>query len=237
MPHVPDSSNKSESWKIFDQIYATYDQVNSLLSMGIDKRWRRRLAACLPPGEKLELLDLATGTGEQLFSLMQLSEKIETATGIDLSEQMLKMAREKAKGSAKNVQFLHADALHLPFEKERFDCATISFGIRNVAKVSECMKEVHRVLKRRGRFLVLEFSLPKNQVVKPFYLLYLRHVLPRVGGLLARNLAAYRYLNQTIESFPYGKAFCDLMEEAGFCHVTAMPLTGGIATLYTGDKM
>ena len=236
MLHAPDSSKKSESWKIFDQIYSTYDRVNSLLSMGIDKRWRRELAARLPSGQ-LELLDLATGTGAQLFSLMTLSTNITTATGIDLSEQMLKVAREKAGPFADRAKFLHADALSLPFKAETFDCATISFGIRNVAEVSVCMKEVYRVLKRKGRFLILEFSLPTNPVVKPLYLLYLRHLLPTIGGLLSKNLPAYRYLNQTIESFPYGKAFCDLLEEASFCRVTATPLTYGIATLYSGDKV
>ena len=236
MLHDPNSCEKKESWKIFDQIYSTYDRVNRFLSMGIDQRWRKVLASRLPEGEKLQLLDLATGTGEQLFSLLNLSPKIVAATGIDLSEQMLKIAREKATPFGNRAQFLHADALSLPFQEKSFDCATISFGIRNVAEVSECMRQVHRVLKTGGRFLVLEFSLPKSAVIKPLYLFYLRHLLPTIGGLLSKNRSAYRYLNQTIEAFPYGKAFCNLLEQAGFVQVTATPLTAGIATLYSGDK-
>jgi demethylmenaquinone methyltransferase/2-methoxy-6-polyprenyl-1,4-benzoquinol methylase len=215
---------------MFDQIASTYDRANRILSLGIDQRWRRKMAHFLPGEGKIRLLDCATGTGDQLLALM--SERIEEAVGIDLSKDMLEIGRRKL---AARAALLEASATSIPFEAATFDAVTISFGIRNVETPLVALQEMRRVLKPGGRCLVLEFSLPACRVMRLLHLAYLRHALPRIGGWVSGNRNAYRYLNQTIETFPCGKEFCDLMVQAGFSAARAHPLTFGIASIYVGE--
>lgn len=224
---------------MFNQISPTYDRVNRILSFGIDGSWRRKLVSKLPAIKEMKLLDVATGTCDQLMTIMEQSSATIEAVGIDIAEEMVKLGQKKLdqKPYAKKVTLKIGSAAHLPFEDEVFDCVTISFGIRNMDQVSACLKEIHRVLKKGGRLLILEFSLPANMLVRAGCLFYLRTLLPKLGGWISKNEKAYSYLNQTIESFPYGKAFCALLEEAHFTQVAANPLTFGIASLYQGDKM
>jgi demethylmenaquinone methyltransferase/2-methoxy-6-polyprenyl-1,4-benzoquinol methylase len=223
---------------MFDQISPTYDIVNRILSCGLDKSWRKQLVLHLPQNKRLSLLDSATGTGDQLFALMERCPHIEKAVGIDLSTKMIGVAAEKLKKKAfaPLVQLTHASATALPFTNESFDCATISFGIRNVSDPLLALSENFRVLKKGGRLLVLEFSLPKNRTLRALHLFYLRKILPYLGGWISKNKEAYSYLNQTIETFPHGQDFCALMERAGFAKVQAHPFTLGIVSLYCGDK-
>ncbi len=232
------STFKSDVWKMFNQISPTYDKANRILSLGIDQYWRKKVARFLPKKEKIRLLDCATGTGDQIFSLMKKSERVSQAVGIDLASEMLRIGKQKLKKKsyARNVILKQACATDLPFIEESFDCATISFGIRNVANVEKCLSEIHRVLTPGGRILVLEFSLPANPQLKAAHLFYLRHFLPKIGGWISKSQDAYRYLNETIETFPYGENFCTLLKDAGFKNVQANPLTFGIVTLYQGDK-
>jgi demethylmenaquinone methyltransferase/2-methoxy-6-polyprenyl-1,4-benzoquinol methylase len=124
----------------------------------------------------------------------------------------------------------------IPFPDESFDCVTISFGIRNASDVPLCLREIHRVLKKGGRLLILEGSIPSNRIIQAFHLIYLRHMLPRIGSWISKNKDAYVYLNQTIETFPCGSAFCKLLTEAGYSSATFTPLTFGAVTIYQGDK-
>lgn len=226
------------SWKIFDQISKNYDRINRILSFGMDRSWRKRAASYLPKKEDLHLLDLASGTGDQLIACLESKKSIASAIGIDLAEEMLHIARNKIQNTPyyNRVSFSKADALHLPFEDLSFDAATFSFGIRNVIDPLACLQEIHRVLKQHGRCIILEFSIP-SQPIRFFHLLYLRHFLPYIGGVLSKNKDAYRYLNQTIESFPYGAAFCALLSQAGFHFVRKIPLAFGAVTLYLGEKL
>lgn len=223
---------------MFDRIAPRYDLLNRLLSAGRDVAWRRRMADFLPAVRPLHLLDVATGTADQIFSLLASDHGIARATGVDMAERMLDVGREKARrrGLADVVRLTAGDATRLPEGDDTYDVATISFGIRNVTDVPLALREMARVLKPGGRVLILEFSLPAMPVLRPLYLFYLRHVLPLVGGVLSGDLKAYRYLNVTIESFPYGEAFCRLLREAGFVQVRANPLTLGVATIYQGDR-
>ncbi len=227
-----------ESWKMFNVISPTYDLTNRILSLGIDQRWRKKVAAFLPKQESITLLDVATGTGDQLFALMDKSKNIAQAIGVDPAIEMLHIAEEKNKHKPYRfrTQWKQASAEALPFVDHSFDVATISFGIRNVPHPVNALKEIRRVLKKDGSLIVLEFSMPSIKWLHAAHLWYLRNVLPKVGGLISRNPEAYRYLNTTIEAFPSGRAFCALMEEAGFKEVKAHPLTGGIVTLYQGYK-
>jgi demethylmenaquinone methyltransferase/2-methoxy-6-polyprenyl-1,4-benzoquinol methylase len=222
--------------QIFDEIAPTYDRTNRILSGGVDLYWRRKMASLLPKTEKIKLLDCATGTGDQLLSLLKYSPRIHQAVGIDLAEEMLKIGREKLHSFSHRATLKNASATDIPYTEDTFDCATMSFGIRNVDNVPLCLREIHRVLRPQGKALILEFSLPRNKMIQKSYLLYLNKLLPSIGKLISAHTEAYSYLARTIQSFPQAEAFCKLMQEAGFQAVKAHPLTFGIVTIYTGVK-
>ncbi len=235
--NTPEPSRR-EVWKMFDRIAPRYDALNRILSLRSDVAWRKRLAALLPPGDRLRMLDLATGTGDQIFQLFGAAPNVREAVGLDLSEGMLDVGRKKAKarGLEHRVQLLVGDAMTIPFPDHSFDLVTMSFGIRNVLDVLRTLKEINRVLKPGGRALILEFSTPQSRCFRRLYFFYLRHVLPKIGGWISGDPGAYRYLNVTIEGFPSGDAFCRIMSEAGFLRVAHYPLSFGIAAIYEGDK-
>ncbi len=231
--------NKSQTWLMFDRIAKTYDPLNRVLSMGIDNSWRKKMARYLPEGESLTLLDLATGTGDQLIALCRLEKRIQNAVGMDMSEGMLEVGREKLKkvSLSQPAELLTGDATDIPAEDNSFDAVTITFGIRNVNNVAKALKEMHRVLKPGGRALILEFALPSNLLFRSLYLLYFRRILPWIGSKVSGDKQAYSYLNESVEAFPYGDDFCQLMRDAGFQKVKANPLTLGISMIYQGDKV
>lgn len=222
--------------EMFNTISPTYDFLNRLLSFGQDVRWRKKMSRFLPEREGLIHLDLATGTGDQILSLWKHSSKIKKSIGIDPAEKMLEIAKKKlsSKNSAVTLQTGYAEKI--PYDSETFDVTTISFGIRNAADPLLALQEMHRVLKKKGRALILEFSLPKSTLMKNLHLFYLRKILPKVGGFFSQSPSSYVYLNQTIETFPYGRAFASLMQKAGFASVEIHPLTWGVVTLYVGEK-
>ena len=222
---------------MFDRIAAKYDLLNHLLSANRDKTWRHEVAERLLSRDNQHVLDLACGTGDQLLALLD-SGKVKHGVGVDLAEKMLAIGHAKIarKGLEKTLSMQRADAEALPFENGSFDAVTISFGIRNMTDVSRTLGEMYRVLNTGGRAIVLEFSLPGCSLVRGIYLLYLRRVLPRLGKMISGDRSAYCYLNQTIETFPCGDAFCRLMERAGFRDVRAAQLTLGVVSVYQGDK-
>ncbi|HNR29959.1 MAG TPA: ubiquinone/menaquinone biosynthesis methyltransferase [Candidatus Hydrogenedentes bacterium] len=244
MNSAPEGPSRRRAGEMFDRIAPRYDFLNRVLSLRRDVVWRRRMARHLPEGAALRLLDLATGTGDVMLSLCAIEPRIELALGVDVSSGMLSRARVKiARGPGRNrgrdaaaprCGLARVDATRLALRDASFDVATIAFGIRNVIDVDAALREMRRVLRRKGRALVLEFSLPGNALLRELYLLYFRRVLPRIGGLISGDIQAYRYLNETVETFPYGEAFCALMRAAGFVEVRAVPLTFGIAMLYVG---
>ncbi len=230
---------KAESWQMFNAISSKYDPLNHLLSLGLDYGWRRSLTIWLPNRRKLKLLDLATGTGDVLITLLKRSSDIESACGIDLADAMLKIAQQKVQTAhlTEKISLQHGDAGQIPYPSENFDVVTMAFGIRNIPVPEKVLSEIFRVLKKNGRVVILEFSLAPNRIFRSLQLFYLRHIVPAIGAMISGNFQAYRYLNQTIEKFPYGEAFCNLLETAGFQIVSAQPLTFGIATIYKGDKI
>lgn len=219
-------------WKMFNQISVSYDLVNRIVSLGQDRKWRHAAAINLPPRPHLNILDLATGTGDQLVALEKSGFSIRRMVGIDLADEMMEIGKKK---QIQRAEFIHADAQNLPFRDSEFDAATISFGIRNIPSPLLALKEMYRVLKPGGRALVLEFSLP-NRAVRPFYLFYLRKILPLLGGVFSKNFSAYRYLNRTIESFPSGEEFLTLMHDAGFSQLRRRSMNLGSVSLYIGEK-
>jgi demethylmenaquinone methyltransferase / 2-methoxy-6-polyprenyl-1,4-benzoquinol methylase len=220
--------------KLFDRISHGYDRVNRLLSFGLDVRWRRTLAHHLPHEAPLSLLDLATGTGDQIGALFHKKVAIQQATGIDLSQGMLQIARSKF-SDIPNILFQEANAEKLPFPNQSFDLCTFSFGIRNVQKPLAALAEMLRVTKPGGRCLILEFAPPTGWFRLP-YLLYLRFLVPLIGGWVTKQPAAYRYLNQSIEQFAPPVHFLRWMQNTGWKQPTAIPLLFGAVMLYRGDR-
>ncbi len=225
-------------WNMFNSISPTYDCVNKFITLGLDQIWRKRMRMFLPSHPDLSILDCATGTGDQIIALMEGNPSIQSIIGIDLAGEMLAIGEKKLakKPYADKVSFQLASALELPFPDHQFDCVTISFGIRNVTDVMGAFKEFRRVLKPGGRVLILEGTIPQNKALKSVHLFYLRYILPTIGGLISKNRKAYRYLNNTIETFPQGEMFKGKMRAAGFVNVQENLLLGGVTTIYQGDK-
>jgi demethylmenaquinone methyltransferase/2-methoxy-6-polyprenyl-1,4-benzoquinol methylase len=238
MQIADNAPERIDVWRMFDRIAPRYDLLNRLLSMRRDVAWRKRLATLLPKHDPLTVLDLATGTGDVLLALRRNCARVRSGVGVDMAGRMLGIGKEKfeSTGNASVLRMVRGDATRLAVAESSFDAVTIAFGIRNVLDVGAALREMRRVLKPGGRALILEFSLPAFAPLRAGYLLYFRHVLPRIGGLVSGDAYAYRYLNQTVETFPYGEAFCELMRKAGYQDVRAHPLTFGIATIYQGDK-
>jgi len=212
--------------------------VNRAMTGGLDIIWRKNVAKLVPKDRMIELLDLATGTGDQLFSILKENKNISSAVGIDMSLQMLEVALKKKKDHPQKdkILFQRASALDIPYPDESFDCVTMSFGIRNVTCPSSCMQEIFRVLRPGGKVIILESSIPSNVLIKNIHMLYLRGLLPRIGGLLSRKKSAYVYLNKTIESFPYGAEFCKLLEINKFSKPQLFPQLFGAVTIYLAQK-
>lgn len=229
---------KSDSWKMFDRIAQRYDLLTHIFSFGLDLRWRRRLTHFLPRQTNQRLLDVATGTATTLIILTQQNSNIRQAYGIDLSEQMMDVARRKIKrlGLEERIILQRGDALEIPFSENEFDAVTMAFGIRNVTKSQEALTQILRVLKEQGRALILEFSWPRNKFIKSITRFYMTRIIPFLGNLILRDEQAYRYLHQSIAGFLYGDDFCHLMRDVGFQNVKANELFFGVATIYQGDK-
>lgn len=229
--------SREKVWQMFDRIAHRYDLLNHLLSLGQDIRWRLKVKEALPDKTGLEMLDLATGTGDQIFYLIK-DARIKHAVGIDLAAKMLEIGHRKAaqRGLSQSVQFKTGDACALEFAQNTFDIVTISFGIRNVMNLEQVLNQMYRVLKPGGRAIILEFSLPEPNLFRRLYLFYFRKILPRLGTLVSGDAYAYRYLNQTVETFPFGEDFCKLLTRAGFTKVNLRPLTFGIVSIYLADK-
>ncbi len=223
---------------MFDQIAKRYDLLNRLLSLGQDEAWREEIRTHLPSKENFDLLDIATGTGDVTITLVKDNPNVHMAYGVDLAEGMLAIAREKIKvqGLQSRIMLEKADAQALPFLEGTFDAVTIAFGIRNIPDLRLGLMEMYRVLRKDGRVVILEFSLPQNLFVRAGHWVYINSIVPLIGLLLSGHTGAYRYLAQTIESFPYGDRFCKILKQMGFVNVRLKTLMGGTATVYWADK-
>ena len=223
-----------ETKKIFDEVAGHYDRLNTLFSFGIHKLWRKRLAGEID-GDS-EILDLATGTAEVAI---EIAKKHPSAriVGIDPSANMLRIAREKidALGFADRIELVSAAAESLPFADERFDSATMAFGIRNTVDYRLSLGETRRVLKDGGKLLVLEFAIPKNLLFRPLYMFYFRVVMPLVGSFYGRG-RQYRYLAESAAAFPQREKFVSDLENAGFRDCRYREFTMGVVALYSAVR-
>jgi demethylmenaquinone methyltransferase/2-methoxy-6-polyprenyl-1,4-benzoquinol methylase len=216
---------------MFGAIARRYDLANHTLSCGTDFYWRKCAANMVASWRPRKIVDLATGTGDLALAVQKKLPDAEV-TGVDFVPEMLELARRK--GVRETIL---ADAMKLPFADASFDCVTIAFGLRNMENWRDALVEMSRVLKRDGRLLVLEFSLPTVSIVRTIYRFYLHRCLPLLGSFLTRKKSAYDYLGDSIEEFPSGHVMIDLIEASGFKHVTLQPLSYGIATIYTAQSL
>ncbi len=226
-----------EIGEMFSSIAPRYDLLNRLLSLGIDRRWRRAAAAAIPGGPGGRHLDVATGTGDVALAIFRRKGRGAFVAGADISVEMMRIGREKAAraGLAGRMAFVRAPGEALPFRDGAFDSASVAFGIRNVVDRARGLAEMCRVVRPGGRVIVLEFSLPDASVVGAAYRFYFTRVLPRIGGLVSRR-SAYAYLPESVREFPPPPVFAEMMRAAGCASVTRRPLTFGIATLYVGVR-
>jgi demethylmenaquinone methyltransferase/2-methoxy-6-polyprenyl-1,4-benzoquinol methylase len=221
---------------MFDRIAPRYDLLNRLLSAGIDRRWRRAAADALGLGGEARVLDLCTGTGDLLVEALGRGPR-RHGVGIDLSEQMLVrgVAKLRRRGFSPRAAMAAGDGERLPLRDRRFDGALVSFGIRNIGRPGEALREIHRVLGPGGRLVILEFAMPTG-LLGTLYRFYFGRVLPRIGGLVSGDPSAYAYLPASVERFLAPEELGQLMREAGFEGVSFRPLTGGVAYLHCGRK-
>ncbi len=227
---------KARVTRMFDSIAGSYDFLNHLLSFNMDRVWRRKAIGLLRENPPVRLLDVATGTGDFACAALRLAP--EEIVGLDVSEAMLAVARRKCrrKGGPTRLEFITGDAAELPFGDRSFDAVACAFGIRNFEDPRRGLGEFFRVLKSGGRTVILEFSKPSPGFFSVLYRFYFHRLLPAFGGLVSRDRQAYAYLPASVERFPEGEAFLELMRGQGFSCCSLRRLTGGIATVYTGEK-
>lgn len=209
----------------FDEIARDYDRMNHLMTAGLDRCWRKRAVQ----GLHGKVLDVACGTGDMMLELLRTRHAASLqVTGVDLSEEMLAIAKRKAP----QAEYRLADAEHLPFGDASFDAVTCAFGIRNFVHLEQGLGEMVRVLKPGGRMAILELATPDNPFIRFFYNIYTRRIIPWLGSRIAGNREAYTYLPSSIERFPKGAAMVDKLKAAGGRTVEHRKLTFGVCRLY-----
>jgi demethylmenaquinone methyltransferase/2-methoxy-6-polyprenyl-1,4-benzoquinol methylase len=236
VPYNEGVSKKEQVAKMFNNISHRYDFLNHLLSLGIDKVWRRKAINVLKPLRPKKILDVATGTGD--FALQALVLNPEKIIGIDISEGMLAVGRKKIseKNLTEKIELIRADSENIPYSQNKFDAVTVAFGVRNFENLTRGLSEIRRVLRPGGMVVVLEFSKPATFPFKQLYHFYFRFILPRIGSLVSSDKEAYTYLPKSVEAFPDGEGFLRILQDVGFKNTQCSSLTFGISTIYTATK-
>ena len=222
---------------MFDRISPKYDVLNHMLSLNVDKVWRKKTAKAVAKHHPKTILDLATGTADLAISLAKYNPKAHII-GMDISEKMLEIGKEKVaqKGLADQIELRLGDAAALPFEDNTFNAVTVAFGVRNFEDLDKGLAEIFRVLKPGGQASILEFSMPEKFPIKQLYRLYFKRFLPLIGKIVSKDKSAYSYLPQSVEDFPKPLDFMQILTEKGLIQGSSKSLSFGIATLYTTFK-
>lgn len=228
---------KKNAYEMFNKISKTYDTINTIISMGLHKHWRKSPLKWLEKDQKIHYLDLASGTGDQLFSVLDKMPNIQKAYAVDPAIKMLEIAKKKLalKEYKNKVECIEADANNLPFENETFDFSTMTFGLRNLYDMKKGIKELYRVTKTSGQVHIIEFGKPKG-FIKPFYLFYLKILLPIIGKVFSKHDFAYSYLNETIQDFDENDEITRKLFESGFQSVFSETLFFGIVNHFVAIK-
>lgn len=229
-------SKKEQVAVMFNNIAGHYDFLNHFFSLGIDKLWRKKVVQLLKAEKPKNILDVATGTGDLAIAAMDAAP--ENVTGIDISEGMLEIGREKVHRLRldEKIRLQYGDSEAIDFEDNTFDAITVAFGVRNYQNLDQGLREMYRVLRPGGTLLVLEFSQPRNRLFRQLYYFYFCTVLPFIGKLISKDPRAYTYLPESVRAFPDGEVFAERLRMNGFKNVTCTPLTFGISTIYQARK-
>lgn len=224
----------TENRAMFEHIASFYDGTNKILSLGLDGYWRRKAVEYLRPAPESHYLDVGCGTGDVAIEILRAAENV-MVTGIDPSSAMLAVGRKKVSeaGLNNNIRLIDGDALDIPFQNSSFDGAITSFCIRNVPYRLRAVKEIHRVIKPGGRFIILELTEPLGPIMRPLFRIYGKVVMPAVTYLMS-SVSAYRYLTDSMADFPHPDVFLKLLSDSGFEQLDYRHLTGGIVTIFTG---
>ena len=223
---------------MFDNISGKYDRLNQVLSLGIERTWKIKLVKAIKESKSQKILDIATGTAD--IAVMQ-AERIPNAeiTGLDLSPKMIDFAKEKVKrkGLEDRIDLVVGDSEGLPYENESFDAVSVSFGVRNFENLEKGISEINRVLKKGGKIFVLEFSKPTIFPFKQLFNFYFGNILPSIGGWVSKDKSAYKYLFESVQTFPDYDSFTDVLSKCGFKNNKWKAFTLGICCLYIGEKV
>ena len=224
--------------EMFDDIAPTYDRLNHVLSLNVDKLWRRHALQEIVDGTPQRILDVACGTGDSTISIARAAAEGSEVIGADISEGMMVLVKGKAEkaGVGERITLQVADGEALPYGEGTFDRVTCAFGIRNFEHKERGLAEFRRVLKPGGKAVILELSVPQNRLVRWAYDLYFLHVLPGIGGVVSGNRAAYKYLPASVHNFPSPSDFCGMMTEAGFRNVRCRTFSLGLCRMFVGER-
>ncbi len=236
-PYDPQENKKSQISRMFNSIAPYYDLLNRVLSLGIDKVWRRKAIRLLQPDQPQMILDVATGTADVALEIAK-QLKPKKIIGIDISVDMLSIGRDKIKNKNLHplIELQEGDSENLPFEDNTFDAVTVAFGVRNFENLDKGLSEIRRVLKEDGQLVVLEFSRPNIFPFKQLFNFYFKNILPFIGRMTSKDPKAYRYLYESVQAFPDGTDFIEVLSKNDFKSHAWTPLTLGICSIYSARK-
>lgn len=236
-PYGSSMGKKDEVEQMFDNISHRYDFLNHLLSLGIDVSWRKKAIKMISENKPAKILDVATGTGDLAIAMAKKNPNAEIV-GFDLSHGMLEQGRKKVKDKnlEHQIQMIQGDAEKMPFEDNSFDAISVAFGIRNFENLENGLREIHRVLKPGGSFVILEFSQPERFPMKQLYFFYFKNILPIIGKTFSKDHRAYTYLPESVQAFPYGEKLNEILKSVNFLEPKDKKLTFGIASIYKSLK-
>jgi demethylmenaquinone methyltransferase/2-methoxy-6-polyprenyl-1,4-benzoquinol methylase len=236
-PYKDSSLGKKEQVaQMFDNISGNYDNLNRVISFGIDVKWRKKVLKIVSDTKPKIILDIATGTGD--LAILMTQTNAEKIIGLDISAGMLEVGKKKIeeKNLSNIIDLVLGDSENIPFEDNYFDAITVGFGVRNFEHLEKGFAEILRVLKPNGVFVILETSVPDKTPYKQGYKFYSKNILPIIGKLFSKDDSAYGYLSESAAVFPYGEALNNILRKIGFIDVVAMPQTFGVATIYSASK-
>lgn len=238
-PYEAEGSKKQQVSKMFDNIAKHYDFLNHFLSLGIDKVWRRKMIAELKDVQPQLILDVATGTGDvAINTIKQLNITGLHIIGLDISPEMLNIGNKKivTEGMSGTIDMIVGDSENLPFENNKFDAITVAYGVRNFENLERGLSEMLRVLKPKGKLVVLEFSQPHVFPFRQLFNFYFKNILPLIGKMTSKDNRAYTYLYESVQAFPDGDNFLKVLDKTGFKNTACKSLTIGISSIYTAFK-
>ncbi|MES2812549.1 MAG: bifunctional demethylmenaquinone methyltransferase/2-methoxy-6-polyprenyl-1,4-benzoquinol methylase UbiE [Bacteroidota bacterium] len=230
------TSKKKQVSEMFDTISENYDNLNRIISFGIDVKWRKKILKMVSEKNPNQILDIATGTGD--LAILMASTKADKIIGLDISAGMLEVGKQKIadKKLSDKIEMILGDSENIPFEDNSFDAVTVAFGVRNFENLEKGLSEILRVLKPNGIFVILETSVPEKFPFKQGYSIYTKKIMPLIGKLFSKDKVAYQYLADSASIFPYGERLNNILTKIGFINVKHAPQTFGVATIYSASK-